>query len=74
MIGIIEYGRRGSLKLRVQVMLNDEMVKRIDDYAKKIGISRSGLCAMFIGQGIMGFDKANELINENAEKLLNENK
>lgn len=59
--------------MRIQVIINDDMVKRIDNYAKKIGVSRSSLCAIFIGQGIMGFDKANELINDNAEKLLNDN-
>lgn len=51
--------------MKVQVIMNDEMVKRVDKYAKEIGVSRSSLCAMFIGQGVMGFDKGVDMI-ENA--------
>lgn len=58
--------------MKLQVLVNDDLVKKIDDYAHKIGVSRSALCAIFIGQGIMGFDKANELINQNADKLIND--
>lgn len=43
--------------MRVQVSLSQEMVEKVDDYAKKIGVSRSALCSLLIGQGVLGFDK-----------------
>ena len=44
--------------MRVQVNLSDEMVCKVDLYAKKMGVSRSALCSMLIGQGIMSYDKS----------------
>ena len=54
--------------MRVQVNVADEMVERIDYYAKKLGVSRSSLCSVLIGQGIMGYDKAFELASEFVQK------
>lgn len=51
--------------MKVQVIMSEEMVKRVDDYAKSIGVSRSALCAMFIGQGVMGLDRGVDMV-ENA--------
>jgi hypothetical protein len=50
--------------LKVQVTVSDEMVTKIDAYAKEMGISRSALCSVFIGQGVLGFDKAYKLVND----------
>lgn len=49
--------------MRLQLTISDEAVERIDKYAKMLGISRSALCTTWIGQGLMGYDKANEMIN-----------
>lgn len=43
--------------MKVQVMLNDDMVSKLDNYAKQIGVSRSALCAVIIGQYVMSSDK-----------------
>ena len=43
--------------MKVQVMLNDDMVSKLDNYAKQIGVSRSSLCAVIIGQYVMSTDK-----------------
>lgn len=40
--------------MKLQVNVNDDLVKEIDKYAKAIGMTRSALCAYFIGQGIFG--------------------
>lgn len=48
--------------MRVQVNLSDEMVAKVDAYSKKMGLSRSGLCASLIGQSIMSFDKSMDLL------------
>lgn len=56
--------------MRVQVNLSDDMVKKVDDYAKMFGVSRSSLSSILIGQGIMGLDKANEFVNDNMDKII----
>jgi len=43
--------------MKVQVNVSDELVKKIDEYAKIMGISRSALCAVWIGQGALGYEK-----------------
>lgn len=50
--------------MRVQVNVNDELVKELDIYAKSVGMSRSGLCAYFIGQGMYGVKKGIEISKE----------
>ena len=47
--------------MKLQVNVSDELVKEIDNYAKAIGMSRSGLCAYFIGQGMFGIKKGIEI-------------
>lgn len=49
--------------LRVQVNLSDEMVKKVDSYAHGMGVSRSALCSMLIGQGILSYDKSFDLLS-----------
>lgn len=49
--------------MRVQVSVSDEMVNRVDEYAHKMGVSRSALCSMLIGQGIMNYDKSMDLLS-----------
>lgn len=53
-------------------MMNDEMVSRVDYYAKKMGISRSALCSVLIGQGIMGYDKTFEIADTVGVRLTEE--
>lgn len=48
--------------MRVQVNLSYEMVGKVDAYARKMGVSRSALCSMLVGQGIMNFDKSMDLL------------
>lgn len=48
--------------MRVQVNLSDEMVGKVDAYARKMGVSRSALCSMLVGQGIMSYDKSMDLL------------
>ena len=55
--------------MRIQVIMSDDMVKKVDAYADQIGVSRSSLCATLIGQGIMGFDKAYQIVNDNLDRI-----
>jgi len=56
--------------MKVQVNVNDELVARIDYYAKKMGVSRSSLCSMFIGQSVMTYDKSFDILDSVAKSQL----
>jgi metal-responsive CopG/Arc/MetJ family transcriptional regulator len=58
--------------MRIQVNLSDDMVKRLDMYADLMGVSRSSLCAQFIGQAVLGYDKAYSKIDDVGDSLINE--
>lgn len=55
--------------MRVQVNLSEEMVKRVDEYAKAMGTTRSGLCSILIGQGIMSYDKSMNVLEDVGNKI-----
>lgn len=61
----------GGVLLRVQVNLSYEMVARTDFYAKKLGVTRSSLCAFFIGQGVMAYDKSFDVLSNAGEQVVN---
>lgn len=42
--------------MRVQVNVSDDLVKKIDEYAKIMGVSRSALCSVWIGQIVMCYE------------------
>lgn len=43
--------------IRLQVSVSNELVERIDNYAKMIGVGRSALCAIWIADGLAEYDK-----------------
>lgn len=55
--------------MRVQVNLSDEMVANVDRYAKAMGVSRSALCSMLIGQGIMSYNKSMDILEVIGDKI-----
>lgn len=55
--------------MRCQVNLSDEMVEKVDMYAKKMGVSRSALCSMLVGQGIMSYDRSMDILSVLGDKL-----
>lgn len=58
--------------MRVQVSLSDEMISRLDYYANKMGVCRSALCSILIGQGVMGYDKTFEIADSMGIQLTEE--
>ena len=50
--------------MKLQVNVNAELVAKIDSYAKMLGVSRSALCAVFIGQGLAAYDKSFETLEK----------
>ncbi len=57
-------------RVRLQAVVSEDMASRVSVYADKLGVSVSSLCAMLIGQGIMNFDKAYELLETTALKAI----
>lgn len=55
--------------MRVQVNLSEEMLGKVDAYAEKMGVSRSALCALLIGQGIMSYDKSVDVLTALGKEL-----
>lgn len=55
--------------MRLQINVADEMVTRIDDIAGQMGVSRSALCSVAIGQYIMSLDKTMDILNALSEKV-----
>jgi len=51
-------------KQRFSISLTKEMTEKLDRYAKKMGVSRSMLCCLAIGQYVMTLDTAIEKFNE----------
>lgn len=50
--------------MKIQVNISDEMVEKVDYWAKKIGVSRSAFSAMAIGNAVMGYEKTMELADK----------
>lgn len=48
--------------MKLQITVNDAIVPQIDALAKALGVSRSALCAIWIGQGLLGYKKAQQLV------------
>ena len=55
--------------MKLQINVSDVMVKEIDKYEEMMGVSRSALCATFIGKGIMSYNKSFEMLGSMGEKL-----
>ena len=58
--------------MKVQVNLSDELVFKIDVFAKAMGVSRSALCGVWIGQTVMSMEKTFETGQKAFTKLISE--
>lgn len=58
--------------MKVQINLSDDLVARIDKFAKVMGVSRSALCGVWIGQTVMSMEKTLETGQKVIEELLND--
>lgn len=56
-------------KSRITISCSEEQVVKLDAYAEKMGMNRSALCAYFIGQGLLGMDKAFGVMDKFADSL-----
>lgn len=46
--------------MKLQVIVSDDMVKRVDILASSLGLSRSSFCAMLIAQGVAKFESQSD--------------
>jgi len=49
--------------MKVQTNVSDDMVKKIDALANQMGVSRSALCSVAIGQYVMAFEKSMNVLD-----------
>lgn len=50
--------------MRIQVNLSEEIIDELDEYAQSVGVSRSALCAVMIGQGMVGYRESKKLLSQ----------
>lgn len=55
--------------MRVQVNLSDEMNEKVNSYAKKFGVTKSQFCSMVIGQAVMSYDNALDVMGSMKDVL-----
>lgn len=60
--------------MRVNVNLSDEMVKKVDGFAKAYGVPRSALLSIWIGQTVDGLTKVEDVYKKAGEALAVEQK
>lgn len=58
------------MSVKMQITASEEMVKRIDKVAKGMGISRSSLCAVWIGQGLTTYEASISQIDKISDKII----
>lgn len=56
--------------MRIQVNLSDDIILKIDEYAKRIGVPRASLLSVWIGQTVDQIGKFEELSEERAREVL----
>lgn len=61
-------------KQRITITVSDESVEKLSYYGEKMGMNRSALCAYFVGQGLLGMDKAYSMLDKVASDVSEEMK
>jgi primosomal protein N'' len=59
-----------SSKTRLQVTVSQEIANKVRFYADKMGVTTSALVSQLVGQSIMSYDKAYDLVDEYAKKMI----
>lgn len=59
-------------KQRITITVSDESVEKLSYYGEKMGMNRSALCAYLVGQGLMGLDRANSMLDKVSESMSDE--
>lgn len=59
-------------KQRITITVSDESIEKLSYYGEKMGMNRSALCAYLVGQGLMGLDRANSMLDKVSESMSDE--
>lgn len=54
---------------KLQININDDIVARIDRHAKLLGVTRSALCAMWLGEALLNAEAKVNLTQEYSKTL-----
>ena len=57
--------------MRIQVIVSDELLPRIDKLAKESGLSRSSFCNMLVADGVRSRESANMFLATLPESVRN---
>lgn len=55
--------------MRLQVTVAPEMYEKLTDYANRMGVTRSSLAAVWLGDAILNHDKAYAIIEDLGNRL-----
>lgn len=59
-------------KVRTMVYVSGNEIAKLDAYSKKMGITRSSLCAYFISEGLLRMDKTCDLLRRISSEISDE--
>ena len=57
---------------RIQITVNEDMLPKLDYYAERMGVTRSALCAVWLGDAILNHDKAYALLDNMKDRMADE--
>lgn len=55
---------------KFQVTVSDEVAEKVKEFSGYMGLSRSAFCAVAIGEKIMQYEKAYQIIDKFGDKLI----
>lgn len=58
-----------SMSVRINVTVGDNIDKKIKEYAEFMGMTKSGLCAYWIAQMVMGYQNAQNSVDKAITKI-----
>ncbi len=56
--------------MRLNISVSDEVNEKLNKYSKIMGVPKSSLCTIFIGQGLMAYDKSIEALGLITDKAM----
>lgn len=58
------------MSIKMQITASDDMVERIDKIAHSMGVSRSALCCVYIGQGLAAYEASIEQVGKMKDEIM----
>lgn len=59
-------------KIKIQINMNADMVRKIDAFAKSIGMNRSSICQYWIGQGYRQQETQSNMFENMSQAISND--